>query len=179
MSNNATVFKITLQIADMDRNYYHDHLLTIARHASETEERMMVRILAFALNASNNLVFANGLSEDDEADIWEKDLLGNIQKWVDVGLPEEKFIKKICGRAKQVYIYTYGGRTADIWWEKFKNKLSQFTNLSVLNVSTSDSQAMANVAARGMKLYFTINEGQVLLSTDTSSLSISLNPLKI
>ncbi len=178
MSNNSTVFKATLQIADMNRNYYHDHLLTIARHASETDERMMVRLLAFSLNANDALVFANGLSENDEADIWQKDLIDNIEIWIDVGLPDEKFIRKACGRAKHVYVYTYGGRVANIWWDKARAKLEQIKNLSVINISTEDSQAMATLAERGMKLYYTINEESILISANTKTITVNLIHLK-
>ena len=179
MSSNATVFKATLQIADMNRSYYHDHLLTIARHSSETDERMMVRMLAFALHANDKLVFANGISENDEADIWQKNLIDNIEIWIDVGLPDEKFIKRACGRSGHVYIYTYGGRVADMWWEKSKAKLLQLENLSVTNISQPDSQAMALLSQRGMKLYYTINEGNILISTDTETLTVSLLQLKM
>ena len=116
MALKATIFKAGLQIADMGRNYYHDHALTLARHPSETSERMMVRLLAFALNASETLTFGKGLSTDDEPDLWQKDLTGAIDLWIDVGLPDEKSIRKACGRAAQVRIYSYGGRNAELWW---------------------------------------------------------------
>jgi len=101
----------------MECGYYQDHALTIARHPSETEERMMVRLLAFALNADGTLVFGAGLSADDEPDLWCKELTGNIQTWIDVGLPDEKRIRKACGRADSVFVYSYGGRAAQLWWE--------------------------------------------------------------
>lgn len=106
MSLKSTIFKATLQIADMNRHYYQDHLLTVAKHPSETDERVMVRMLAFALNASAELVFANGLSESDEADIWSKDTNDSISLWIDVGLPDEKAIKKACNRAERVMVYS-------------------------------------------------------------------------
>jgi len=102
MALNATIFKAVLQIADMDRNYYRDHALTIARHPSETDERMMVRLLAFVLHAHEALSFGKGLSADGEPDLWQKDLTGAIELWIDVGQPDEKSIRKACGRAKQV-----------------------------------------------------------------------------
>src|SRR5487761_2687911 len=123
MTQKSTVFKVDLHIADLDRHYYHDHALTLARHPSETDERMMVRLLAFALHAHEALSFANGLSTDDEPDLWQKDLTGAIELWIDVGLPEERAIRKACGRAGQVCIYSYGGRAAVIWWEQCRSKL--------------------------------------------------------
>ncbi len=112
MALKATICKAELHIADMERGYYKDHALTIARHPSETEERMMVRILAFALNADDALGFGAGLSTDDEPDLWRKDLTGNIETWIDVGLPGEKRMRKACGRAEAVVVYSYGGRAA-------------------------------------------------------------------
>ena len=172
MSIKSTVFKVTLQIADMERNYYNDHLLTIARHPSETDERMMVRLLAYALNANEHLTFANGLSENDEADIWQKDLIDSIEVWIDVGLPDEKIIKRACGRSKHVFIYSYGGRVADMWWDKHKSKLGLIQNLSIINIPQENSLAMAALAKRGMKLYYTISEDGVLISDDIDTVTI-------
>ena len=110
MAIKATIFKTELQVSDMDRGYYRDHTLTLARHPSETDERMMVRLLAFALHADEALLFGRGLSTDDEPDLWQKDLTGAVELWIDVGLPTEKDIRKACGRARQVVVYCYGGR---------------------------------------------------------------------
>lgn len=164
MALNATIFKAELQIADMERNYYHDHALTLARHPSETSERMMVRLLAFALNASETLAFGRGLSTDDEPDLWQKDLTGAIDLWIDAGLPDEKSIRKACGRAAQVRIYSYGGRNADLWWNQVEDKLERTRNLTVINVPAAASQAMAKLAQRNMRLQCTIQDGQIWLS---------------
>src|SRR3990167_3534925 len=123
MCLKSTIFKAKVQVADMDRHYYNEHSLIIARHPSETDERMMVRLLAFALHANDTLSFANGLSEPDEADLWQKDFTGDIELWIDVGQPNEKLIRKACGRSKQVVIYSYGGQVADSWWSQSSNKL--------------------------------------------------------
>lgn len=115
MALKSTIYKASLQIADMDRNYYHDHMLTIAKHPSETDERMMLRILVFALNAHDDLVFTKGLSTDNEPDLWQKKLNGDIERWIDLGQPDEKRIRKACGLSNQVLIYCYSGSSADIW----------------------------------------------------------------
>ncbi|MDQ3185962.1 MAG: YaeQ family protein [Pseudomonadota bacterium] len=164
MTLGATIFKADLQIADLDRNYYHDHALTLARHPSETDERMMVRLLAFALQAHEALLFGNGLSTHDEPDLWQKDLTGAIKLWIDVGLPDEKLIRKACGRADQVIVYTYGGRAADMWWSQCRGKLERIKNLTVANLPLGASRAIAKQAQRNMRLNCTIQEGQVWLS---------------
>jgi len=161
MALKATICKAELQIADMVRNYYHDHSLTIARHPSETDERMMVRILAFALHAHEALAFANKLTVDDEPDLWQKDLTGAIESWIEVGQPDEKRILKACGRAKQVFIYTYSGHSADVWWKQAGPQLERVRNLTVINLPAAASQAMEKLAQRTMELQCTIQEGQL------------------
>ena len=164
MALKATIFKADLQIADMDRRYYGDHTLTIARHPSETDERMMVRLLAFALHANEALSFGRGLSTDDEPDLWQKDLTGNIEIWVDVGLPDEKRIRRACGRARQVFVYSYGGRGAELWWDQVNAKLGRVENLSVFSLPAAPTQALGKLALRNMRLQFTIQDGQIWIS---------------
>ncbi|MDD5176044.1 MAG: YaeQ family protein [Sterolibacterium sp.] len=163
MALKATIFKTDLQIADMDRNYYQTHPLTIARHPSETDERMMVRMLAFALHAHEALTFGKGLSDDTEPDLWQKDLTGTIQLWIDVGLPDEKRIRKACGRAAQVVVVSYGGRGAELWWGQVSALLERFGNLTVINLPSEASQALAGLAQRNMQLQCLIQEGQIWL----------------
>ena len=143
MALTATIYKAALHIADMDRHYYQDHALTIARHPSETDERMMVRVLAFMRHAHEALLFGKGLSTEDEPDLWQKDLTGVVDLWIDVGQPDDKSIRKACGRAKQVVIYTYGGRGADLWWEQSRATLERSKNLTVMNLPLDTSRALA------------------------------------
>lgn len=178
MALKATIFKADLQIADMDRRYYGDHTLTIARHPSETDERMMVRLLAFALHAHEAMSFGRGLSTDDEPDVWQKDLTGSIEIWIDVGLPDEKRIRRACGRARQVFIYSYGGRGAELWWDQVSTKLGQVVNLSVLSLPVTSTQALAKLALRNMQLQFTIQEGQIWVSDKDQVVELSPAMLK-
>lgn len=178
MALGATIFKADLRIADLDRNYYHDHVLTLARHPSETDERMMVRLVAFLLHAHESLLFGNGLSTCDEPDLWQKDLTGAIELWIDVGLPDEKLIRRACGRASQVFIYTYGGRIADTWWNQCRGKLEQIKNLTVSNLPREASQAIAKQAQRNMHLNCTIQDKQIWLADGTESTLFELVNLK-
>jgi uncharacterized protein YaeQ len=174
MALKATIFKAELQVSDMERNYYHDHTLTIARHPSETDERMMVRLLAFALHAHDGLAFGRGLSTDDEPDLWHKDLTGAIDVWIDVGLPDEKSVRKACGRAKHVFIYSYGGRGADLWWDQVGSELERQKNLTVLKVPLSTSLAMAKLAKRNMQLQCTIQEREIWFSDGAETVHVEL-----
>ena len=173
MALKSTVFKANLQIADMERHYYQDHALTLARHPSETDERMMVRLLAFALNAHELLAFGQGMTDGDEADIWRKDLTGKIEQWIDVGLPDEKLIRKACGRADEVLLYTYGGRTAEMWFEQNKSALAKLKQVSVFNLPQEQTKALAELAQRTMALQCTIQDGQLWISDGERSVEVT------
>lgn len=177
MALKSTVYKADLQIADMDRNYYADHSLTLARHPSETEERLMVRILAFALYAHEDLAFGRGLCVDDEPDLWRRDPTGAIELWLDVGLPDEKWVRKACNRAERTVIISYGGRPAEVWWQQNRDKLARLPRLEVLNLAEAESQSLASLAQRSMRLQCTIQDGQILLTDGQTSLH--LEPLKL
>ena len=166
MALKSTIFKVELQIADLDRNYFQNHTLTVARHPSETDERMMVRVLAFAMHADPALVFGKGLSSEDEPDLWRKDLTGAIELWIDVGLPDEKRIRRACGRSQQVVVLTYGGRVADMWWQQNQAALQRQDKLTVINLATEQSRALAALAERGMQLQCTLQEGELWLIVD-------------
>ena len=163
MALKSTIFKAELQIADLDRNYYQNHALTVARHPSETDERMMVRVLAFAMYADSALAFGKGLSSEDEPDLWRKDLTGAIELWIEVGLPDEKRVRRACGRAGQVVVVTYGGRVADMWWQQNKAALQRQDNLTIVNLAAGESRALAELAARGMQLQCTLQDGELWL----------------
>ncbi len=166
MALKATVFKAALQLSDLDRNHFADYALTIAQHPSETNERLMIRLLAFALYASQDLRFGKGLSSDDEAAVWEIDPTGAIKLWIEVGLPDETRIKKAAGRADEVILLMYGGRSADQWWKQNAEPLQRYKNLKVLLLTEGDSEKLTRLADRNMKLSWTIQEGTVYLGDD-------------
>jgi uncharacterized protein YaeQ len=168
MAQKATIYKVELSVSDMDRHYYETHKLTVAKHPSETDERLMVRLIAFALNAREQLEFSRGLSTDDEPDLWEKSLSGEIELWVTLGLPSEKIVRQSCGKAKEVIIYSYGGRTAEVWWDKIKNSTTRFENLKVINLSEAETNELAQQANRSMKLQVNVQEGDLMVSVDDS-----------
>jgi uncharacterized protein YaeQ len=177
MALKATIFKADLQISDMDRHYYGDHALIIARHPSETDERMMVRLLAFALHAHEALSFGKGLSADDEPDLWQKDLTGAIDLWIEVGQPDEKRILKACGRAAQVVVYSYSG-TSNIWWNQIGGKVARARNLRVVDLPSSASLALAALAERTMRLQCTVQDGQIWFSGGDQTVQIELSDFK-
>lgn len=177
MAIKSTIYKIDLQVADMDRNYYAAHNLTVARHPSETDERLMVRLIAYALYANEALTFGKGLSEDDEPDLWQKDLTGAIERWIDVGLPDEREIRKACGRAEKVAVVLYGGRVVEMWWNQNSKALLKLNNLSVINLP--ETQGLAEIAARNLSISCTIQDGHILLGHEKGSMEISPITLKL
>ena len=178
MALKATIFKAELSIADIDRGYYADHSLTLARHPSETDERMMVRLLAFALHAGERLEFGRGLSSEDEPDLCERDLTGAIQRWVDVGLPDEREVRKACGRAREVEVLAYGGRAVDLWWQGARQTLERQPRLAVAEVPSEASEALARMAARSMRLQVTLQDGHISITDYEMSIGTELRHLK-
>lgn len=171
MALKSTIYKIELQISDMDRSYYAQHNLTLAKHPSETDERLMVRLIAFAMYANETLTFGRGLSDDEEPDLWQKDLTDAIELWMDVGLPTEKDIRKACGRARQVAVVLYGGRIADMWWSTNSKALLKLNNLTVINLP--ETEELTKIANRGLNISCTIQDGQLMIGHATGSLDIN------
>ncbi len=181
MALKATIHKAQLQIADMDRSLYADHNLTLARHPSETDERMMVRLLAFALNVraddqSGQLEFAKDLWDVDEAALWHKDYTGALQHWIDVGQPDDKRLLRAAGRAARVSVYSHASSTP-VWWKGLQNKLGRADNICVWQLDAEPSQALARLAERSMQLQVTVQDGTVWVSNGQGSVEISPRPL--
>ncbi len=180
MATKSTIFKASLQIADIDHSYYADHALTLARHPSETDERMMIRLAALAMNAwqlqsvcggDGTLAFGQGMSNPDEPDVWLRDFTGQTRLWIEVGQPEDKPVTRACGKADEVLVYCFS-HAAEIWWRGIQNKLTRPQNLKVFRVPTEASQALAALAQRSMQLQATIQEGSLTLSDAAHSVHL-------
>ena len=178
MALKSTIFKAELQVSDLDRNHFATHALTIARHPSETDERMMVRLLAFAFNADEALEFGRGLSSEDEPDLVKRDLTGAIELWIEVGLPDEREIRKASGRADAVKVYLYGGRSAALWWKQNEAAMAKLANVSVVEIPEEVSSSLEAMAHRNMRLECTVQEGQVYLHAGEASVHFEPRMLK-
>lgn len=172
MALKSTIIKAQLSLSDMDRHVYQDVNLTLAQHPSENEQRLMIRLLAYALNACEGLEFTKGLCADDEPELWVKNYSEEIELWVELGLPDEKRLKKACNKSKQVILYTYGENNQAIWWQKHQPKLYDFKNLSIFSLDYSATQALAQLADRSIKLTITIQDGEVWVSSDSANIEI-------
>ncbi|GAB2543904.1 YaeQ family protein [Rhodanobacter koreensis] len=176
MALNSTIYKVELQISDMDRHYYATHALTLARHPSETEERLMVRLLAFAMHADERLEFGKGISDEDEPALWRKAYTDEIELWIEVGQPDETRIRKACGRSRQVVVISYGGNAAEIWWNKVGSALSRNKNLTVLDIPASTVAGLVALLQRGMRLQCLVQDGQLQLMNDADA--VAVDPLR-
>ena len=180
MALKSTIFKANLSVADIDHNYYADHALTLARHPSETDERMMIRLVALALNAhalqtmcngDGTLAFGAGLSDPDDPDVWLRDFTGATRLWIEVGQPDETAITKACRKSEQMAVYTFS-HAAEVWWRGIESKLTRLSNLAVWRVPAEASQQLAQLAERSMQLQATIQEGALMLSSGTHTVDI-------
>ncbi len=170
MATKATIYKALLNIANMDSHYYAEYNLTMAKHPSETDLRLMVRLIAFILNADEELVFCKGISQEDEPDLWKKSLGGDIKLWIDLGQPDEKRIKKACGRSEQVIIYTYQEGMATSWWKQIETSLTRFSNLQVIHLEMDGDIEL--LAKRAMSLQANISDNELTLMDEEQSVVI-------
>ncbi len=184
MAIKSTIFKASLQIADIDHGYYADHALTLARHPSETDERMMVRLCALALQAhqlqsicggDGTLAFGAGLSDPDEPDVWLRDFTGLTRLWIEVGQPEDKPLAKACNKADAVILYAFS-QAADVWWRGIESKLTRLKSLQVWRIPSATAQALTPLAQRSMALQATVQEGVLMLGDGKHN--IDIEPLR-
>lgn len=173
MALKSTVYKAELDVSDIDRGYYGSHALTVARHPSETEERLMVRLLAFVMHADPTLEFGRGLSTDDEPDLWLKDATGAIEHWIEVGLPDERRLRRAAGRARRVTLLAYGQRALTVWWRKNEAAVSRLSDLTMWVLPESALTALGGLAVRNMSLQCVVQEGEIMLSNGETHLTVA------
>ncbi|MEW7993595.1 MAG: YaeQ family protein [gamma proteobacterium symbiont of Clathrolucina costata] len=174
MALKATVFKAEVQVSDMERGHYQTYNLTLARHPSETDERLMVRLLAFTLNADTALCFTKGLSTDDEPELWRKSLSDEIESWIELGQLDEKRLRRACGLAKQVIVYLYAEKSANVWWSQQQDMVRRFSNLRIAMLTVVGDTRLESLAQRNMSLHATVQDNQVWLSDDQRTVTIDV-----
>lgn len=184
MALKSTIFKANVTIADIDHGYYADHALTLARHPSETDERMMVRLAALALQAhelndtcggDGTLAFGAGLSDPDDPDASLTDFTGRKRLWIEVGQPEDKPLAKACSQADAVIVYPFGP-AAEVWWKGIAPKLARLERLQVWRLPAGQAQALTQLAERSMPLQALIQDGTLTLSSPQGS--VLLEPVR-
>ena len=181
MAIKATIYKASIQLSDIDRGVYGDHAVTIARHPSETDERMLIRLLAFALNQPADsdhgaLEFAKDMWEADEPGLWQKDFTGGIVHWIEVGQPDERRLLRATSRVERVSVYSFSSSTP-VWWKGIESKLTRARNLSVWQIPSEQSQALAGLAQRTMELQVTVQDGGIWVGDGQRSIEVA--PLRL
>jgi len=179
MALGATIYKAELQLSDMDRHHYQMHALTLARHPSETDERMMVRLLAFALYADDSLAFGKGISSEDEPALWRKDLTGEVKLWIELGHPDERDIRRACGRADDVVVVCYGGRASDVWWQANSKGFARLKSLRVIQLPQDETRALTALVNRNMQIQCTIQDGELWFTSEAGEarvIPVTLHP---
>lgn len=177
MALKATILKANIQLADMDKNYYDTLNLTLAQHPSETTQRLMVRLMAYVLNAHEDLQFGKGVSDEEEAAIWQINYSDEIALWVELGQIEEKRIKKACNKADKAILYCYGSSTK-VWWDNNAQKLSQYKNLKIEQFSLETTAALEALVSRNMDFQCSIQDGQLWLTSGETSLLVETTTLQ-
>jgi len=172
MALKATVVKAELQLSDLDRHHYATYPLTLAQHPSETDQRLMARLVAFALFADERLEFGKGLSNEEEPDLWRRDYTGEIEQWIDLGQPDESRIRKASGRARQVIVVNYGGRVADLWWDKNAAALARLGNLTVIDLDAASIDALTAMIERSMRFNAILQDGELQLMGDAGTVGM-------
>lgn len=176
MALKATIYKAAVNVADLDRQQFLETSLTLARHPSETQERMMLRLLAWIIHADERLQFTRGLCADDEPEIWLRNDHMGIELWVELGLPDERRLRKAVNQSSQVVLFTYNDRAAQVWWQQNQDKLRQYKNLAIWYINDEQLAKVSKLADRTMSLQATLQEGIIWLSDEHHNLELQLTP---
>ncbi len=175
MALKATIYKANINIADMNRNHYEDVQLTLAQHPSESESRMMLRLLAWICHADERLVFTKGLAADDEPEVWRLNDYNEPDLWIELGLPDEKRLRKASHQAQEVILYAYGERAASVWWQQNKGKLSMLKNVSIVFLDDAQLSQLTSLCQRSMVLQATLQEDTIYLADNEQHLGFKFD----
>lgn len=178
MALKATIYKVKLSVSNLNIHHYQDYSLTIAKHPSETNLRLMYRVIAFGLLSQEELEFTKGLSEDSEPDLWKVNYDGSIDHWIELGHPDERRIRQICAKAKQVSIFTYQDGTSLSWFKGIENQLHRFDHLNVTHLFVKDGQNIEDFVERGMNFGMSIEDDEIWLSNDNERINLEFKEVK-
>jgi uncharacterized protein YaeQ len=178
MALKSTIYKVRVTLSNLNIHHYQDYNLTIAKHPSENDLRMMIRLLAFAMSAQEDIQFTKGISSDSEPDLWKINHDGSIEHWIELGLPDERHIRQICSKANKVSIYTYHGNQALQWFESIENKIHRFNHLNITHFSVLDGQSLEALAEKEMNLNISIEDNEIWISNDTDRMCVEFKIVK-
>jgi uncharacterized protein YaeQ len=178
MAIGASIYKVDVNVANLNTHYYEDHSLTIAKHPSENVTRLMIRLVSFLANAHGALEFTKGLSTSEEPDIWQRDYSGEIIQWIELGQPELKRVRQSCGKSQKVRIYTYHENKSNEWFLKNKESFNTLNKLEITHLKVRSEESLEDLVERNMKLNCMIEENTLYLSNDNKRVEIELMKLK-
>ncbi len=174
MAIGASIYKVNVSLSNLETHYYHDFDLTIAKHPSENESRMMYRLLAFLYSAHEDLEFTRGLSSTDEPELWQKDYSGEIIQWIELGLPESKRIKQACGKSQVVKIFTYHKNKSEEWVKKMKGDFQSHKKLPVYHLDVVENGPLEKLVEKSMKLSCIIEEQYMYIGNDQERIGVEI-----
>jgi uncharacterized protein YaeQ len=177
MALPSTIYRASIELSDLDRNCYESLQVTVAQHPSETAERMVARLLAYALCYREGLVFTKGISAGDEPDLWLKGPDGRVDLWVEVGVPEPERIVKATRHAREVIVYVCGN-SQHHWQKQHLSKLSNLSNLTIYLIDQQFIRQVAQHLQRSIIFGLTITEGLMYLTVGNETLETALVPVK-
>lgn len=157
MANTATLYRFGIDLSDIDRGVYQTLDLRVARHPSEDEERLVVRVLAHALLYEEGLEFGRGLSTVEDAALWTRTPAGQVQTWVDVGLPSADRLHRASKQAERVVIVTH--KPPEILRKEWLGeKIHRPERVELVQLSPALVRELADRLERGVHWYVTVQE---------------------
>tara|TARA_R110002072_G_scaffold534_6_gene4006 strand:- start:179115 stop:179657 length:543 start_codon:yes stop_codon:yes gene_type:complete len=174
MALGSTIYKVDINLSNFNTHYYQDFNLTMAKHPSEDEARMMYRLLAFLYCAHEDLKFTRGLSTTEEPELWQKDYTGQIIQWIDMGLPDLKRIRQACGKSQSVKVFTYHQNKAQEWYQKNKSDFEKNKKLEVYHFNVNENGPIDKFVKKSMVLSCIIEESHMYLSNDNERIGIEI-----
>jgi len=173
MAQPSTIYRVGIQLSDIDRGLYETLQITVARHPSETEERLLARILAYALYYEPELAFTKGVGAGDEPDLWSKGPDGRVRCWIEVGLPDAERLVKASRHSEQVVLCAFGS-SLPVWEKQHLPKLAGISNLTVISLDPAFLGSLSKRLQRSISWSLTVTEGSLYLAIDGETLESSV-----
>lgn len=178
MAQGSEIYKVQVSLSNLNSHYYDDFALTLARHPSESEARLMFRLTALLHSSAESeferLQFTKGISTQEEPDIWQKNYSGDILQWIELGQPDLKRLRQAMGKSQIVRVYTYNPNTSGEWYQKISRDILNYKKLEIFHLEVTKGQSLENLISRTMDLSCLIEEQVLYLSNDSDRVEIEV-----
>ncbi len=165
MARKAAIHRAQIELSHVDRGVYGEIRVTVARHPSETSERMLARLLAFALRHEEGLEFGRGVSTPEEPDAWSRDPDGRIRQWIEVGQPDAQRLVKAARQSERATLFAFGSGV-ERWRRAQLEGRPLPPNLHVARIDDAFLDALASSLDRTLRWTLTVSEGALFLAQD-------------